>query len=115
MATIKPAAIAVNDDAVRITWTPVTENDTCGAYTGASHYDDRSIQVTGTFGGSTTALHGSNDGSNFSALSDAFGVSIGLSSAGIKQVMEYTYSFKPVPSGGTGQSLTMTVLAKKRR
>ena len=115
MATIVPTIVPVGnqDGSVkRITWTPVTENDTCAPVQAAA-YADKSIQVLGTFGSATVALHGSNDGgATFAALNLPAGTAIGITAAGIKAVLENTEQIKPVISGGTSQSLTIVVLGR---
>lgn len=115
MATIAPTVTLVgNQDGSikRFTWTPVTENDTCAAVS-CPGLADKSIQVFGTFGSATVALHGSNDGgTTFAALNIPAGTAIGITAAGIKAVLENTEQIKPVITGGTSQSLTIVVLAR---
>lgn len=112
MATITPTLTQVNDttpfDGVKAVWTPVTENDTCAAVT-LANYSDRSIQATGTFGGGTVNCQGSNDGTNFANLTDPGQTTIAITSVGIKQVTEASIKTRPATSGGTGQSLTITM------
>lgn len=96
----------------RIVWTPVTENDTCVAVQMAQ-YADKSIQALGTFGGATVALHGSNDNNvTYAALNTPASAAIGMTVAGIKAVLENTEYVKPVITGGTGQSLTIAMVAR---
>jgi len=118
MATIAPAVSNLNvgggDGSVcKVTWTPVTEADTCGPVD-LTAFADKSIQVTGTFGGASVALQGSNDaGTNFLPLNDATGTVIAITTAKIKEVLEMTEQVKPVATGGTGQSLTVVILARR--
>lgn len=55
-----------------------------------SQYTDRSVQVTGTFGGATVAVQGSNDGTNWSTLTDPQGNDLTFSGARIESVNEAT-------------------------
>ncbi len=115
MAVIAPTMVPVGSkdfSLMRVTWTPVTEADTC-APVSLPEYADKSIQVFGTFGSATIALHGSNDGgTTFAALNIPAGTAIGITAAGIKAVLENTEQIKPVTSGGTGSSLSVVVLAR---
>lgn len=116
MATITPTvtrAIGSQDGScIRIVWTPVTENDTC-APAMFPEYADKSIQVFGTFGSASIALHGSNDGgTTYAALNMPSGSAIAITSAGIKAVLENTEYIKPVSTGGSSSSVTIAVLLR---
>lgn len=104
-------------DAVKITWTGIGDADTCKPVS-RPDLADRSVQVEGTFGGATIVLQGSNDATsnsdgNYRTLNDPAAAAISLTSAGIKQVTEATDWIKPATSGGTGSSITVTVLARR--
>ena len=116
MAVIAPTITEIgrgDGSTLRVVWTPVSEADTC-APVAMSDYADKSIHVFGTFGSGTVALHGSNDnGANYAALNDPGGTVIGIATAAkIKAVLENTEWIKPVTSGGTGQSLSVAVVAR---
>lgn len=116
MATIKPTITTLgrgDGSCVMLLWTPVTEADVCAA---AEFPDlsDKSIHVYGTFGGSSTAIHGSNNGgSSFAALNDPSSTVIAITTEKIKQILENTQQIKPVITGGTGQTLSVAVLVKQ--
>jgi hypothetical protein len=113
MATILEVKSDVSDkgdgSAISVVWTPVTEADTCRAVAMAG-YSARSCHVSGTFGSATLKPSGSNTGTNFFQLTDPQGVAIALTSEGLKQVQETVTQYKPVASGGSAQSLTITML-----
>lgn len=114
MASIVPSDKDVSekqDGSIRqIIWTPLTEADVCIPVHYPKH-SDKSIQVLGTFGGGTIALHGSNDGgTTYAPLNTPASVAIGIAAAGIKAVLENTEFIKPVATGGTGQSVTIAML-----
>jgi hypothetical protein len=117
MASIKPTVLDVSmkgdGSAMLYTWTPVTEADTCAAAQ-LPQFNDKSIHVSGTFGGSSTAVQGSNSitGATFAALHSPDSVAIALTADSIKAVLENTYLIKPVPTGGSSQSLTINLLAR---
>lgn len=77
-------------------------------------FGDRSIQVTGTFGGATLQWEGSNDGTNYVALSDPQGTDIAMTTAGISAVAEVTRMARPKVVGGGGTTdLDVSVLLRK--
>lgn len=80
-----------------------------------SHYPDRSVQVTGTFGsGGTIVWEGSNDGTNWVTLNTPAGVAISLTGAGLKQVLEGTLYARPRVTAGDGTTaLVVTVFARR--
>lgn len=113
MAVIKPTQIDVSDkqdgSCMQVIWTPVTEADTCNPVRYPKH-SDKSVIVSGTVGGSSTAIQGSNDETNFAPLHDSGGTLIAITAAGAKQVLENTVQLKPVATGGSGQSITIAML-----
>ena len=115
MATILPdsiTSIGIGDGAtVQVQWTPVTEADSCAAIA-YPEWTDRSVQAAGTFGSGSVAVQGSNDGTNFASLHDPGGTAIAITSAGVKQILENTYQVKPGFSGGSSQSLTVTMILR---
>ena len=107
--TIANSPGAQDRTALLVTWTGVTETDTF-APVSLPEYTNKSFQLTGTIGGATTVLKGSNDGTNYAGLQDAEGAAISMGAAGLVQVLENTQWYLPEASGGTGQSLTVTML-----
>lgn len=97
---------------IRVTWANVTENDTCGLME-CGDFADRSVQFVGTFGGATARLQGSNDGTNFVDMTDPQGNAISKSAASLEAITEQTYALKPTFSGGSGQSVTVTVVGRR--
>jgi hypothetical protein len=115
MATIKPTTNKLNDDAMEIRWTGVTENDTFEAHDGASEYADRSFQLCTTIGGATVKIQGSNDGLVYYTLNDPFGNALSLTGLNLKGILEYTRYIKPLATGGSSQALDVIIVAKKPR
>lgn len=113
MATIKETttdvSIVTDGSAMKVVWATVTENDTFAAVAMAG-YTARSIHVSGTFGGATVVLKGSNTGTNYFGLGDPQGVAISVTSEGLKSSQDSVINYQPTASGGTGQSLTVTML-----
>ncbi len=97
-----------------VIWTPVTEADTFVAFQ-ASGYADKSVQVTGTMGSATVLLKGSNDGTNYAGLTDPQGNAISFTTnTVIKQIEEATLWIQPTHSGGSSESVTVTVFMVKK-
>jgi hypothetical protein len=116
MASISAAVSRISTNSVVITWTGATNGDTFQPIpTEFADYSDRSIQVSGTFGGATVNLQGSNDGTNFANLSDPQGVAIGFTASGIKQVLEAVLYQRPAISGGTGSSINVSMFLRRGR
>lgn len=99
-------------EGITYAWTTITENDTCSGVS-APAFTDRSIQVSGAFGGATVAIHGSNDGTNYVALTTDGSTACSFTAAGLKTVYEPTLYIKPVISGGTSQSLNITLYGRR--
>lgn len=113
MATIVPTLVDISqrgDQSVwQVIWTPVTNADTCRAVS-FPQYADKSVQVAGTFGGTSVSVTGSIDGTNYAALSDQGGTAIAITTAGIKQVLQNALYIQPALTGGAASSLTISMI-----
>ena len=77
-------------------------------------YTDKSAQVTGTFGGATVQIEGSNDGSTWATLTDPQGNALSFSSAKIEMISEATLVVRPKVTGGDGTtSINVHMLIKE--
>ena len=87
------------------TWSGLLNTDTGDKFAPNDHVDI-SIQVIGTpSAGGTVILEGSNDGTNWGALSDQAGNAISLTAAGaIKAVGEVCKFYRPNVTGGDGST-----------
>lgn len=111
----KDATITEFHDYVKYVWTAVTENDVASAVGVNAQYQDRSVQIVGTFGGATVLFQQSADGTNYKTCTDPQGNAISKTSADMEQISEAAAFVKPSISGGTAQSLTITLMAAKRK
>lgn len=113
MATIAPVITKVgrqDNSTLLVTWTPVTKDDTCTAIA-LPEYSDKSVQVAGTFGTTSVAIQGSNDGTNFASLNDPTQTVIAITGPKIQAILENTVLVKPVTTGtDVTQSLTISIL-----
>lgn len=113
MAVIVGKQVAANEGAVTTTWLALATGDT-GEPVQSALFGDKSVQATGTFGGATVNLQGSNDGGvTWANLSDPQGAAIALAAAGIEQVLEYTGLVRPIAVGGAGVSVNVYLTARK--
>lgn len=76
---------------------------------------DRSVQVIGTFGsGGTCVIEGSNDGVNYSTLTDYQGNALSIQSATIDSISEITRYIRPRISAGDGATdLDVFILVRR--
>ena len=84
-----------------VTWTSVATGDT-GKPVESTGFSDRSVQVTGTFGGATCTIEGSNDGSTWATLSDPAGAALTFAATGLKQILQITRYMRPSVAAGAG-------------
>lgn len=115
MATIKPTItdISVDGSVVQIQWAHLTNTDTVGAAVPMVEYADRSVQIAGTFGGSTTVIEGTNDETNYATLNNAQGTALSATAAILKQIVEVPKWLRPSLSGGAGADITVTIIARR--
>ena len=71
-----------------------------------------SVQVVGTFAGSTVTMQGSNDKVNWTNLNDEAvpASACSFTSAGLKGVLQTVKYIKPSVSGGTGTGLKVVLV-----
>lgn len=98
---------------VRITW-PALANGDVGAPVTLPNWADRTVQVAGTFGaGGSVSVRGSNDGTNFVALSDPQGNALTFSSGAIKLCTEVPWMMRPQVTAGDGTTaITVTAVVR---
>ncbi len=116
MATITPTEIdgfdTGNVKVKIIHWDKITEADTPAAYS-VSGFIDKSIDINGTFGGGTIAIHGANHPTApvYSVLTDPNDVAItAIGADKIKIALQYTSWIKPIRTGGSSMDVDITML-----
>jgi hypothetical protein len=97
-------------------WTGLDLDDS-GIQIECVDYVDRTVAITGTFGvGGSVTLQGSNDGSNWFALTDMQANAITKTAAGMELVMEAPLYIRPLVTAGDGTtSLTVTLFCRRTR
>lgn len=99
MATAIPAQVAVAKGVIKTTWTITGTDD--GRPETAPQFPRKSVQVTGTFGGGTILIEGSNDGGvTYFTLTDPQGNPLSFTSAGGEKIAENTERVRPRASVG---------------
>lgn len=77
--------------------------------------NDRSVQVTGTFGaGGTIVIEGSNDGTNYKTLKDFQGVDLSFTSASLKGIAELVRYIRPRVTAGDGTTALLVTMLGRR-
>ena len=97
-----------------ITWAALANGDQ-GAPAEYTHYADRSVQVSGTFGtGGVVVLEGSLDGTNYETLADPQGNALSFTASKIEAVTEATRYIRPRVTAGDGStSINVSVLVRR--
>lgn len=100
-------------DVAVTTWAAMQADDD-GEPVRLAVYSDRSVQLTGTLGGASVTIGGSNDGVNYHALNDPQGNALTLSAAALRQIVELPLFIKPKVFGGDGTTNITVTLAGRR-
>lgn len=107
--TVTDVSKVGDGSAMLAVWAAATEADTFAAVP-MPEYQARSISIQGTFGGATVVVNGSIDGTNFTGLTNPAGVAISKTSAAVVGVFEAVRYYQPAHSGGSSESLTVSML-----
>lgn len=116
MATVNPEFSSVQAQAQTITrtvWSGIVTGDTIvslgvpgqAAVAGC-------VQFGGTFGGATVKLQVSNDNVTFFDMKDLSGTTISGTSASFFEFTSAGVYFKPVVTGGSGNSINVTMVLR---
>ena len=113
MATIQFSN--TRDGAIVTTWAAMAGTDDCAPFRLPSSAD-LTFQLAGTFGGATVTLQGSNNGTNWHALSQKGPASANMSYAvsAVHAANETPLFVRPFITGGTGSSITVILAAFPR-
>lgn len=113
MAEIKASSKSVSGYQIETTWTALANGDT-GSWEDVSRYADRTVTMTGTFGGGTLTMQGSNDGTNAFTLhwGAAGGTTddIVVTGAGGYTIYENPRYIRPSLAGGSAGDVDIIVL-----
>jgi hypothetical protein len=114
MANITPTLTRATETASNDVWVAswALGNADQGLQVSMSGAADRSVQIAGTFGAATVIVEGSNDGTNWTQLSDTGGTAISKTATFLGQIMQLTRYIRCSSSGGTGTAIVVTLLMK---
>lgn len=114
MATIQHTTNATQTSVAFVAnWAALGANDD-GAPVMGAQYTDKNVQVTGDFGGASLVFEGSNNGTDYAALTDPQGNNLSFSAPKIEMVSEATLYIRPRVNGGDGSTdLSVSVLMKE--
>ena len=103
-----------NNNFLLVSWLPLANGDSGDPFI-LSQYSDRSVQINGTFGaGGTVVLQGTNDGVNYTTLTDNQGNALSFTSTKLVQVMEICVAIRPLVTAGDGTTaINVNMLVRK--
>jgi len=100
MASIANTQVKQDDGTILVTWTPLTEADT-GLGAALARHPDRTVQVIFASGSGTVRIEGSNDGSNWGALSDHANETLDITDATPRLIAQNPRYLRPRATSGT--------------
>lgn len=114
MATVNGNSQFIQQGVLQSTWGPLTSANTLGTNEELPRYPYHSVQITGTFGGATVVLQGSDDGVTWFTLHDTSGSNISATSNARFDTIAIVPAFvRPSLSGGDGTtSVTLIVTSR---
>lgn len=105
MATRQGSGGYSEDGTFNYSWTGITEADEGNPIIIPSNLQGISFQVTGTFGGGTFQLQGSNDGVNYLVIKDSGGTDIASTTTVVWRVINPPKFIKPKATAGAAASV----------
>lgn len=113
MPLISPSLNTAIAGVPRVVWSGIAAGDTFTAWTLTQQYGlAGSVQVTGTFSGSTVALEVSNDGTNWAAANNLQGDPISFTEAGYAELSLSAAYVRPAITSGTGSGLSVVMVLR---
>lgn len=113
MATITATTNMVGTNVHKATWLALATSDV-GSNLSHAAYADKTVQISGTFGGATATLKGSNDsGTMWFTLNDLDGSPISVTTAAMVGVRENPELVRPEVAGGSGVVLNYYLVSKR--
>jgi len=113
MPLITPSLNVSIRDVPRVIWSGIAAGDTFNAFTLTQQYGlAASVQVVGTFGGSTVALEVSNDGTNWAPARGLDTTNITFTTSGYREFSLCAAYVRPSITGGTGSGLAIVMVLR---
>lgn len=113
MPTVTPSISTTIPGVPRVIWSGIITGDTIVPFTLTRQAGlAAAVQFTGTFGGASVKLQVSNDGTNWSDVSDIRGTSTSVTAAGYFELSVSGAYIQPVVTGGAANSINVTVVLR---
>jgi hypothetical protein len=113
MANITPTELDNSDQTRTLLWAAMGNADT-GLAAAFGQFPDRTVTITGTFGGATVLIQGSGDGgTTWDTLKDYLGNSLSFTSHAVALIAENPPLIRPSTSGGTGSVIAVTIIGSR--
>lgn len=94
----------LQDRVWRTEWSSLAD-DEAGDAASLSKWPTKSVQVSGTFGASgSISIEGSNDGTEWTVLTDGLGEDLTFTTAGLKEIYQNTQFVRPHVTVGDGDT-----------
>lgn len=84
--------------------------DTVGEAAELSAWQDRTVQLFGTWDSATVVIQGSNDNTNWVTLRDPGGNNLSFTSDGLKAILELPRWIRPSKSGGAASDAVTVII-----
>ena len=97
-----------------MTWKKLSTTNTEGAAAIYPQYADRNVMVTGTFGGGSIKIEGSNDNIKWFALTDMASSTISIIAEGFKMIQENVLYVRPALVGGDGTTALKVIIVGRK-
>jgi hypothetical protein len=112
MATITANQISNQDQQWYIKWAAMGNADT-GTGVEFGQFPDRTVGITGTFGGATVTIQGSVDNTNWVTLHDFLGNTTVYTAGAIALLAENPLYIRAITSGGSGTAVDVYLLGSR--
>lgn len=97
-----------------VTWPNLNGANNTGAPVLFPQHSDKTVQLTGCFNTATIVIEGSNDGTNYSNLTDRVGNVVSFTAAGLKSIMDSPLYVRPkVATNGAATDVEATMLMRR--
>lgn len=113
MATIAGTGSMLSKGVHRKFWETMGNADV-GSPLDCADLPDKTVQITGTHGGATTTIKGSNDGVNYQTLTDPQGNALSFTTGlpAMETIQENPRFIRPETTGGATTDIDVTIISR---
>ena len=94
-------------------WADMSQTDDIGNVFEGPSLADRTVQITGTFGGGTLRMEGSLDGVTYFTLTDLAAAAVSVTADSLVVIRELVRFIRPVLTGATAGNVKVCLLARQ--